>query len=495
MNTVVQLSEVELEFEETMDELRIPEDVRGSVRSFLAVLKQKSEPTYSHSLRVSLLARKIARFMHLDEKALFFAGTLHDLGKSLVPLSTLHKKSGWAPEDAKIMESHVMDGYRLLRDKFDFSANIILWHHRFQKNAYSGELPPLSHEYSEGTRVLIQEYGRILAIADVYDALHRKNNKFEEGKSLAGEEIREKMFELNPDRKALIEELYNVGILERDIIPTDMPHSELYNMAWPPSMSSQGPKETARLVALAAALEPLADKAGCTTRFTDISRHLKLEYFITGAINISGEFEKLAKATNFFELKLCKPFVGIYQYALSAQEQSIRNRSGGRINQGIIELLVPVVAAQHSKLGLLSTEEVINRSREVLQATGREDVGYLIAMKQFAHDLCRYNNRPVPEHPEAKNVFEYYSADLVSSTSSTGIVHNGEFVHGFPTVKLMYDTIMNSSQRSFIKKVEEAFRHGVKFHDSSVGRGFLADCIATAIYLCLSQHPKIQLVI
>src|SRR3989344_5597210 len=212
------LLDLEAEFEETMDELRLVEDIKSSARNFLVILKGKSLSTYGHSLRVGLLARKIARFMHLDEKALFFAGIFHDLGKSQVPLSTLHKTAGWSPEDAKIMESHVIDSYRLLRDKFDFSAGIILWHHRFQKNAYPTELPPSLHRYSEGTKVLIQEYGRVLAIADVYDALHRKNNKFEEGESLTGEQIRQKIFEFNSDRKELIEELYNVGILERGVI-------------------------------------------------------------------------------------------------------------------------------------------------------------------------------------------------------------------------------------------------------------------------------------
>src|SRR3989338_4018812 len=155
------LIETELEFEETMDELKISEKIKASIRGLLAALKQKSEFTYAHSLRVGLLARKIGRFMHLDEKALFFAGIFHDLGKSLTPLTTLHKKSGWTSEDTKIMESHVTDSYRLLRDKFDFSAEIVLWHHRFQKNIYPTELPPSLHRYSEGTKVLIQEYGRV----------------------------------------------------------------------------------------------------------------------------------------------------------------------------------------------------------------------------------------------------------------------------------------------------------------------------------------------
>ncbi len=54
--------------------------------------------------------------------------------------------------------------------------------------------------------------GRIVALADVYDALHRIDGKFEEKKALTGKEIREKMFEFNPDRKILVEALYKAEI-------------------------------------------------------------------------------------------------------------------------------------------------------------------------------------------------------------------------------------------------------------------------------------------
>ncbi|MEK7138659.1 MAG: HD domain-containing protein [Patescibacteria group bacterium] len=490
------LAELEREFEETMDELRINEEGKGSARAFLGVLKQKSEQTYAHSLRVGFLARRIARFLHLDEKALFFAGIFHDLGKSTIPLNTLHKTSGWTAQDTEIMASHVMDSWRLLRDKFDFSADIVLWHHRYQKNPYPIKLPEPLHEYSEGTLELIREYGRILAISDVYDALHRQNDKFGGAQGLSDEQIREKMFEFNPDRKALVEELYNVGILDRGIIPTDMPDDVLYEKAYDcRGTNRRTSRETARLVMLSASLEPVADKAGCTTRFTDISRHLKLEYFLTAAVNLGESFELLAEQAEY--ARKFRGIRGLYSLIAATQIESLRNRSGGRINQGIIELLFPIVIAQHyfDISRNPSVDDVLEKSTKVLRLTDRVDVDLLIEMKKLAHALCRYNNRPVSVHLEAKNVFEYYSADLTSSTSPTGVAHNGEFVNGFPTVKLMYETIMNSSRHSFVKKVEEAFGRGVSVHHKDVGRGFLADCIAAAIYLCLSQNHKIRLIV
>jgi len=100
----------------------------------------------------------------------------------------------------------------MLSGRFDFSAAIILWHHRFQADGYPKKLPKHLHVYAESSKLLIVEYGRIIALADVYDALHRANDKFGAKQELSGEEVRAKMFELNPDRKKLIAALYDSGI-------------------------------------------------------------------------------------------------------------------------------------------------------------------------------------------------------------------------------------------------------------------------------------------
>ena len=194
--------------------------VRGedlvAAKAFLAPLKHKNKVThyhYEHTARVGLLSRRIGHFVHLDEKALFLAGLMHDLGKCQIPLETLGKTDTWTPADYARIRRHVPNGYALLRDRFDFTAEVMLWHHRFQRDGYPKRLPNALHRYSEGTKLLIIECGRMVAVADVYDALHRENSKFGERRVLSGEEIREKMFQFNPDRKKLIEDLYRQRIL------------------------------------------------------------------------------------------------------------------------------------------------------------------------------------------------------------------------------------------------------------------------------------------
>ncbi len=191
-----------------------PED-RSDLLAYLNLLMLKNPVTRlhgQHSIRVGLKGREIADFIDLDQRALLFAGLTHDLGKCQVPQEVLGKSQGWTDEDARLIQAHVMDGYKLLRNRFDFTADTMVLHHIFQPNGYPQEIPPQLHPYSEFSQGLILEHGRILALADVYDALHRENDKFGEKRRLTDGEIREQMFALNPDREILVNDLYRAGI-------------------------------------------------------------------------------------------------------------------------------------------------------------------------------------------------------------------------------------------------------------------------------------------
>ncbi|MDD5251776.1 MAG: HD domain-containing protein [Patescibacteria group bacterium] len=196
------------------DECHIAPDKRQKIGTFLALVRLKDEATYCHSVRVGIVASRIGRFMHLSAKALLYAGLLHDVGKALTLLTTLQKTEDWTPEDAAEMTRHATDSFRMLAGVFDFSAEIVHWHHRFQRNGYPETLPAPLHGYSEGTKAVIPILGRVVALADLYDALHRVNSKFG---ALTGEAIMQKMLEFNPDQRQLIEELYEVTIFTTEV--------------------------------------------------------------------------------------------------------------------------------------------------------------------------------------------------------------------------------------------------------------------------------------
>ena len=204
------------------EELKISEDDRRALLAFTAPLREKSPVTrfhYDHSLRVSLVNMEVVRFQRLNMKPAFQSGLLHDVGKCQVCLATLGKTDDWTPEDARVMESHVVDGCRMIAGRFDYTREIIAWHHKFQRNGYPKRMPKPLHPYCIGTKVQVAWYGRLLAMSDVYDALHRINFHDGEKKILTGEEIKQKMLLYNRDLVELVENLYKAGVFTTKTLP------------------------------------------------------------------------------------------------------------------------------------------------------------------------------------------------------------------------------------------------------------------------------------
>lgn len=478
-----------IRLEETFCELGISGEHKTAALSILRPLKESDsihQECYQHCLRVGFLARQIGAVMHLDQKALFYAGIFHDVGKQTIDSKLLGKTDPWTKEDKEEIKKHVLASYELVKDKFDFSAEIILFHHYFQPDPYPKEFPPFLHLYSNGTQTAILNYARIIAIADTYDALHRQNSYLVNNRQLTDQEIEDQMLLRNPDKKSLIEDLYHLGIFKNNQkkVETDR-QKQLYDGLWE-SFNPNSPREIGRRVMLATALEPVSDKNGNTTRFTDISRFLTLKDFIVSGINIGQSFEDLAlriQTTN------TQPKV-IYDLALKAQQDSVKNRSNGRVNQGIIEILLPIVTAEQLSVVQPVSTDIFDNATKVLKQTSSQDVDYLIEMKKYANELSSYTDRVVPVYPNTPTVFDYYNQDFHFSNKVTSLAHNGEFVNGFPTVRLIYNHFCENSSLSFSEIITSGYRKALSYHDPNIGRGFIADCIAVATYIYLSTNPK-----
>jgi len=209
MDTNIPLEE---SLNQIMSEIKLAEDKKKEILAFLSPLKIKDISTYEHSLRVGILSYKIAKVLRIDEKALLYSGLLHDLGKVQTDINTLRKAKGWSQANQEEVQKHVLDGYRTIRGKFDFTAEVIVRHHEHQKNSYPSlnEIPQPLHQYSDQTKKLIEKYSAIVSLADCFDALHRRNDKF----GGTSEEIKSKILTDRPDQKQLIEDLYSKGIFK-----------------------------------------------------------------------------------------------------------------------------------------------------------------------------------------------------------------------------------------------------------------------------------------
>jgi putative nucleotidyltransferase with HDIG domain len=131
--------------------------------------EMRSKETGNHVKRVAEFSRLLAIQYGLHENdalLLKTASPLHDIGKIAIPDSILLKNGPLTEEEKNNMKEHTSLGYEMLKHSdrriFKTAADIALTHH--EKWAGGGYPKDLRGEE-------ISLYGRITAIADVFDAL------------------------------------------------------------------------------------------------------------------------------------------------------------------------------------------------------------------------------------------------------------------------------------------------------------------------------------
>ena len=241
----------------------------------------------------------------------------------------------------------------------------------------------------------------------------------------------------------------------------------------------------------ACALEPLSDKKGCTTRYADLSSEQKLEQFVVAGINLGG-----AILSFLTKIEQNGPDT-LYDSCYDMQVMSKLNRRGGRINQGIIEFGFPLLAAialydPHCEKGV---DYVCDKAVELMKSTKREEVDKLREMKQFAYLLSRFE-REIPDH-NVDNVYSYYQRELAQAEEEknlNSIVHNHQFVHGFPDIKSVYQEISQREGNLNYRAVAAYNQVFNQQHYQEIGKGLAADFIAVALFLTFCYHKEEEIV-
>lgn len=134
----------------------------------LTEIKSVDDYTFEHSVNVCILSLITGIGLGMDTerlKELGIGAMLHDIGKLYIPREILKKPSQLTVDEFEEIKKHTVLGFELLKksDRLTMtSAYIALGHHE----RYDGSGYPL-HLKNES----IQIFARIVAIADVYDAL------------------------------------------------------------------------------------------------------------------------------------------------------------------------------------------------------------------------------------------------------------------------------------------------------------------------------------
>ncbi|HGX94039.1 MAG TPA: HD domain-containing protein [Candidatus Tenderia sp.] len=148
----------------------IESTLRETVYTMGVIEEQRSKETNNHTRRVTLYSRFLAQQAGLsaqDVDLITTASPLHDIGKLGIPDEILFKPGQLTPEERQVMEHHTRIGYTMLchsqRSILKAGAIVALQHH--EKWDGSGYPQKLKGE-------AIHIYGRIVAVADVFDALY-----------------------------------------------------------------------------------------------------------------------------------------------------------------------------------------------------------------------------------------------------------------------------------------------------------------------------------
>ena len=158
------------EYDELMAlKLEIEDTQREVVFTMGAIGESRSKETGNHVKRVAEYTYLLAQYYGLPEKEcdmLKQASPMHDIGKVAIPDAVLNKPGRFNDEERAIMDTHAQLGYDMLKSSnrsLMKMASIVAYEHH---EKYNGTGYP---NKTSGEDIHI--YGRITALADVFDAL------------------------------------------------------------------------------------------------------------------------------------------------------------------------------------------------------------------------------------------------------------------------------------------------------------------------------------
>lgn len=158
------------EYDELMAlKIEIEETQREVVFTMGAIGESRSKETGNHVKRVAEYTYLLAKYYGLPEKEcdmLKQASPMHDIGKVAIPDAVLNKPARYNDEERAIMDTHAQLGYDMLkysnRPLLKMASIVAYEHHE----KWNGKGYP-----NQTTGEDIHIYGRITALADVFDAL------------------------------------------------------------------------------------------------------------------------------------------------------------------------------------------------------------------------------------------------------------------------------------------------------------------------------------
>ena len=138
-----------------------------SVFDMLQNMRQYDDLTYAHCINVALICNVFASWLHMTPDEIELAtlcGVFHDIGKLAIPDNIVKKPDKLTDDEYNLIKTHTIEGYKILR-KQNINEHImkaaLMHHERCDGGGY-----PLGWKGDK-----IDKYAKLVAIADVYDAM------------------------------------------------------------------------------------------------------------------------------------------------------------------------------------------------------------------------------------------------------------------------------------------------------------------------------------
>ena len=161
------VAKVRSSIQQMINDLLFSTDILGN----LSDIQGYDDYTFHHSVNTTIIALVLGIASGYSEQKLIELGMgvlMHDIGKIEIPEDILNKKTPLTEEEFGEIKLHTSNGFNILRKNKDFS--LLSAHVAFQhQEKWDGTGYPRGLKGSE-----IHEYGRLAAVADVYEALTSK---------------------------------------------------------------------------------------------------------------------------------------------------------------------------------------------------------------------------------------------------------------------------------------------------------------------------------
>jgi putative two-component system response regulator len=164
-------TKLDVEHKRMLSELE--ENQKSMIFVLTELVESVSDETGKHIRRVAEYSRLLAYYHEAiteeDAEVIYHASPMHDIGKMSIPNEILHKNGSLTKEEFEIMKTHTTKAHEYLKivdRKFMKAADVIAYQHH---EKWNGKGYPQGLKGEE-----IHLYGRIVALADVFDALTHK---------------------------------------------------------------------------------------------------------------------------------------------------------------------------------------------------------------------------------------------------------------------------------------------------------------------------------